>query len=183
MNKLKNESSRPDYLYGTRLNGVFAISGLVHVIRDESELPYFREGEILVANCIDSSWVKQLSLAKALIEDATAVQSHVKTIANHFNIPAVAGVEDAVASLRSGDIITIYSDGQIELRTELRAPDSPMRVSVPDAVEARNHNGIITVPNVVSFKEHANSVKADNLKADKEPDTEIDGEEPNNSDQ
>lgn len=148
MNKLKNGSDRPKRLYGNRLNGIYALSGIVHVIRDESELSFFREGEILVADAIDPSWVQQLSLAKGLIQVA---DNDISTITSQYNIPAMIDVSDAMASLRSGDIVTIHGDGDIELLTEHRAPDSPMRVSVPDAVDARHHNSIITAPNVVAF--------------------------------
>ena len=53
MIKLKNLPERMDILYGHRIDGVFSVTGTVHVIRDEAELPFFREGEILVAQTID----------------------------------------------------------------------------------------------------------------------------------
>ncbi len=151
MNKLRNTPDRPDRLYGKRLNGVFAVSGIVHVIRDESELPFVREGEILVAEAMDPAWVQQLSLAKGIIQVSSGSANALDVITGQYDIPAISDVSDAMASLRSGDIVTMHGDGDIELLSENRAPDSPMRVSVPDAVEARRHNGIITATNVVAF--------------------------------
>jgi len=109
MNKLQSESGS-DRLYGTRTDGVFSVSGVVHVIRNEAELPYVREGEIIVAHRIDPAWKDQLALAKAIVEDSGASGSY-----------------------------------------EKRAPDSPLRVSVPAAVSARKGHGIITGQNVVPF--------------------------------
>ena len=155
MNNAKTNPDRPLTLYGTRFNGVFSVSGVVHVIRSESELPYFREGEILVAEKIDPSWTAQLSQAKAIIEDAATTDSIAPDLADRYDIAATVNVPDAMLNLRSGDIVTIYSSGEIERIAEQRAPDSPMRVSVPAAVEARSVNGIITAPNVVAFRKKA----------------------------
>jgi len=137
-------------LFGKRIGSIFEVSGVVHVIRQESELAYFREGEILVAQTIDPSWVAQLKIAKAIIEDANAKDSSAAAIAERFNLPAVVDVKGAVESLRLGNIVTLRSDGEIDMLTEKRASDSPMRVSVPDAVEARNIEDTSS-PNVVLF--------------------------------
>jgi len=151
MNNLKANPERSDTIYGTRFNGIYSITGIVHVIRNIEELEYFREGEILVAERIDPSWVDQLTLAKALIEDATTSESAAVDIAAQYDIPATINVPDALLNLRSGDIVTMYSDGEIERVNEKRAPDSPMRVSVPAAVKARDFDGNITATNVVAF--------------------------------
>jgi len=145
------EDQRPEKLYGDRVNGSVAISGIVHVIRSESELGYVREGAILVASFIDPEWSEQLSLAKALIEDAIAETSSVEDITSYYDLPAIINVKDAMACLRSGDIVTIHASGEIHRISEQRAPDSPMRVSVPAAVASRSAGGIITAPNVVGF--------------------------------
>jgi len=157
-----NESSYPNHdhqshsgqshqaLFGKRLGGVFEISGIVHVIRQESELAYFREGEILVAQRIDPNWSEQLKIAKAVIEDASADDSQAGSIIERFNLPGIIGVEGAVETLRLGNIVTLRGDGEIEMLSEKRASDSPMRVSVPDAVEARDIEDT-SAPNVVLF--------------------------------
>jgi len=147
MNNLQSES-RPDRLYGTRTDGVYSVSGIVHVIRDEAELSYVREGEIIVAQRIDPAWSDQLELAKAIIEDSGAPDSQAENIASHYEIPAVVAVDGAM-ELRSGDIVTLYGDGEIERIYEKRAPDSPLRVSVPAAVNARKLTGDFNAPNVV----------------------------------
>ncbi len=142
--------NRVERLFGTRVEGVYTISGIVHMIRNEAELPYVREGEIIVADRIDSEWRDQLRLAKAIIENADAPDSVAEKISQQYSLPGVINVPGAM-ELRSGDIITIYGDGEIERVFEKRAPDSPMRVSVPAAVSARNGHGIIAAENVVSF--------------------------------
>ena len=88
---------QPETLFGTRVNGVFTVTGIVHMIRDESELPFFREGEILVAEKIDPSWAEQLSLAKALIEasrDDADDTKDVCAIAEQYDLPAENPLEN-----------------------------------------------------------------------------------------
>ncbi len=170
MNQMPQSSDREEVLYGTRINGVYTIGGIIHVIRTPEELPYFREGEILVAETIDPAWAEQFSLAKAIIEDSQAVNSSVESIASQYELlPAIVNVEGAM-SLRSGDIVTITSNGAIERLCEKRAPDSPMRVSVPAAVAARHHNGIITTPGVVPFTQKTSEDTRDAGDFDQESD-------------
>ncbi len=149
MNTLQSDN-RTNRLYGSRKDSVYTVSGIVHVIRNEAELPYVREGEIIVAPRIDPAWCEQLELAKAIIEDASALDSEAESIASHYDIPAVVAVVGAM-ELRSGDIVTLYGDGEIERIYDKRAPDSPLRVSVPAAVNARNGNGDVTAENVLDF--------------------------------
>ncbi len=141
---------RKDVLSGTRIAGQEVVSGVVHVIRDEGELDKFREGEILVARMTEPSWYPLFPLAKGIITEVGGWLSHAAIIAREYDLPAVVGVEDATAQLRSGDIVQINTDGTIERLSERRAPDSPMRVSVPAAVAARGlAERIITDPGVV----------------------------------
>jgi|GEM_PF-5368209 len=171
MNKV-DDSGRVERLYGTRSDSVYTISGIVHVIRNAAELPYVREGEIIVAVRISSEWREQLALAKAIIEDAGATESVAAQMAVQYDIPAVFNVTGAM-DLRSGDIVTIHGDGEIERIYDKRAPDSPMRVSVPAAVAARNGHGIITAENVVPFsnsKRRPESGSSDSSHGDESPD-------------
>lgn len=167
---MKN-TTRAEKLYGTRTDGVQTVSGIVHMIRNEAELPYVREGEIIVALRICESWGDQLKLAKAVVEDASAEQSVAQQLAAQYDLPAVVGVTGAM-DLRSGDIVTVYGDGEIERIFEKRAPDSPMRVSVPAAVAARKDHGIITAPNVVSFSSAKSKVDAKSNRPENQEGTE-----------
>ncbi len=144
------KSGRPERLYGTRADTTYTVSGIVHMIRNDAELPYVREGEIIVAERISAEWRDQLTLAKAIIESDSATDSVAALLGRHYDIPAIVSVSGAM-ELRSGDIVTVYGDGEIERIYEKRASDSPMRVSVPAAVAARTVHGIITAENVVSF--------------------------------
>lgn len=168
MNNLDVNEDRVETLYGTRFNGVFTISGIVHVIRSVSELPYFREGEILVAEKIDPAWTDQLALAKAIIEEAGDHNSVAAELASQYDIAATVNVPGAMLNLRSGDIVTMYASGEVERINEQRAPDSPMRVSVPAAVAARSASGIITAPNVVAFSSHDKNASSEELADDSE---------------
>ncbi len=149
---------RPDSVSGTRVAGDVAVSGVVHVIRDESEVARFREGEILVAKMTNPSWYPLFPLAKGIITEVGGWLSHAAIVAREYDLPATVGVENATQHLRSGDIVKMHTDGTIERLANQRAPDSPMRVSVPAAVAARDEAGkIITDPNVVALPLRENS--------------------------
>ncbi len=151
-----NNIDRKEELSGTRIAGQEAVSGVVHVIRDEAEVDKFREGEILVARMTDPSWYPLFPLAKGIITEVGGWLSHAAIIAREYDLPAVVGVDDATRHLRSGDIVRINTDGTIVRLSDKRAPDSPMRVSVPAAVAARGlAERIITDPDVVPMPEPA----------------------------
>ena len=146
------DTERPDSVSGTRVAGTGEVSGVVHVIRDESEIDRFREGEILVAKMTDPSWYPLFPLAKGIITEVGGWLSHAAIVAREYDLPATVGVENVTQNLRSGDIVKMHADGTIERLTNRREPDSPMRVSVPAAVEARDHaNQIITDPKVTAL--------------------------------
>ncbi len=147
-------ATNSDDLSGQYISGPGAVSGVVHVIRDASEVQRFREGEILVAPETVPEWSVLFKLAKGIITERGDAPSHAATVALEYEIPAIIGVENAMQQLRSGDIITMHTDGTIERRTDRREPDSPMRVSVPAAVAARGETcSIITDPKVVALPE------------------------------
>lgn len=151
-NNKQSAVDRPDSVSGTRVAGAEAVSGVVHVIRDESEVARFREGEILVARMTDPSWYPLFPLAKGIITEVGGWLSHAAIVAREYDLPATVGVDNATQHLRSGDIVKMHTDGTIERLSNRRAPDSPMRVSVPAAVDARDQaNQIITDPQVTAL--------------------------------
>ncbi len=142
---------RPPVVQGNRVAGDDAVSGIVHVIRDEAELDKFREGEILVATEIPPHWNCLFDLARAIITETDALPAYVAEVANARSLPVITGVRGGTNDLRSGDIVTMHNDGSIERLQENRAPDSQMRVSVPAAVHARQFAGQV--------EPHANAIE------------------------
>ena len=151
-NKPNNNDNTMVELAGKLLSGGNSVSGVVHVIRDESEVDKFREGEILVADTAEPRWGDVFEMARGIIVEFSDLHSEVGQVAQARDLPVIVGVVDATIHLRSGDIIAMHTDGTIERLTERREPDSPMRVSVPAAVTARQLAGqIITDPKVVAL--------------------------------
>ncbi len=148
-------ADRPDSIRGgTRVAGNTVVSGVVHVIRDESEIDKFREGEILVARMTDPSWYPLFPLARGIITEIGGWLSHAAIVAREYDLPATVGVPNATQDLRSGDIVKMHKDGTIERLSNRREPDSPMRVSVPAAVSARQMaKAVITDPKVVALSQ------------------------------
>jgi len=95
---------------------------------------------------------QSFEMARGIIVEFSDLHSEVEKVAQARDLPVITGVVDGTVHLRSGDIITMHSDGTIERLTDQREPDSPMRVSVPAAVTARQLAGqIITDPKVVAL--------------------------------
>jgi len=139
---------RPLQLSGTHVSDERQCSGIAHVIRDQSELPHFREGEILVACDLGADWHTQVLLARAIILEVDEFQLP-PALNGELSIPVITGVTSALQAIRSFDILSIEADGSIHWLQNRRAPDSPMRVSVPAAVSARSL--AVTGENVVSI--------------------------------
>ena len=133
--------NRPEIVFGARVVGEDAVSGIVHVIRDEPELDKFREGEILVATQIPANWSHLFSLAKAIITETDDLPAHVSDAASALVLPVITGVQGVTSDLRSADIVMMHIDGAVQRLQERREPDSQMRVSVPAAVYARQFAG------------------------------------------
>ena len=148
-----NPSDRPLSVQGNRIYGNSAVSGVVHVIRDDSELDKFREGEILVASSIPEDWSHLYCLARAVITGTDDVPAHLADAATAFDFAVTVGVSNVTDALRSWDIVVAHIDGSVQRLTERRAPDSQMRVSVPAAVDARQLADIAASdPSVLIFK-------------------------------
>ena len=128
---------RPSVVRGSRCSGKEAVSGVVHVIREEKELERFREGEILVAVEVPDEWSHLFALAKAIITQTDVIPAQILAAAETYSLPVTTGVQKVTSYLRSGDIVMMDIDGTIQRLEERRAPDSKMRVSVPAAVHAR----------------------------------------------
>jgi len=159
MSKLDDSHIRPSVMNGDRVASEESVSGIVHVIREASEVIRFREGEILVASEVPEDWSHLFVLAKAIITETCDLPEYVSAAANELSLPVITGVQGVTNDLRSGDIVTMHIDGMIQRLQDSREPDSRMRVSVPAAVHARQYaneavgsEGVNSGAEVIKFK-------------------------------
>jgi pyruvate,water dikinase len=82
------------------------VEGLVRVIRDPHGAR-LEPGEILVAPSTDPAWTPLFLTAGGLVMEAGGMLSHGSVVAREYGIPAVVGVAEATARLRTGQRVRI----------------------------------------------------------------------------
>lgn len=89
--------------------------GIARVITDPHRAD-LRPGEILVTRYTDPAWTPLFFTAKALITEIGGVLSHGAVIAREVGLPAVVGVAEATARIKSGQRVKVDAvEGTVEL--------------------------------------------------------------------
>jgi len=81
--------------------------GRARVIRDVSQLPSFKPGEVLIANTTTPDWEPVMSSVAAIVTNLGGRTSHVAIVSRELGIPAVVGVHDAIEKIRTGQEVTV----------------------------------------------------------------------------
>ena len=68
---------------------------------------HLEPGEILVAPSTDPGWTPLFLTAGGLVMEMGGPNSHGAVVAREYGIPAVVGVADATARLRTGELVTV----------------------------------------------------------------------------
>ncbi len=114
------ESARPaaGNLFGTGASPGIA-GGPARVIMNVNELPSLRRGDILVAPNTDPGWTHVFGLISGLVVQTGGMLSHAAIVAREYGIPAVTGVADACARIKTGQITEVNGNiGRISLKDE-----------------------------------------------------------------
>jgi pyruvate,water dikinase len=98
---------RGEVLTKGRSVGAKIASGKARVIKDISQLPSFRRGEILVSNNTTPDWEPVMKIASAIVTNLGGRTSHAAIVSRELGIPAVVGTDDATQVIKDGDIITV----------------------------------------------------------------------------
>ena len=81
--------------------------GIAHVINRPDRLAEFRAGEVLVADTTSPDWEPIMKIAAAIVTNRGGRTCHAAIIARELGIPAVIGCENATASIKTGEKITV----------------------------------------------------------------------------
>lgn len=109
--------SRPasvDSLKGTRVAGEREVVGRVRVLRDNSGIDDFQEGEILVARFTDPTWSTIFPIAGGLITEVGGWLSHAAIQAREYGLACIVDVAGAMDALETGQLVRLGHDGVIE---------------------------------------------------------------------
>ncbi|HEY0848087.1 MAG TPA: phosphoenolpyruvate synthase [Noviherbaspirillum sp.] len=82
-------------------------AGVARVVRDVSELPAFRPGEVLVADTTTPDWGTVMKSAAAVVTNRGGRTCHSAIVARETGIPAVVGCGNATERIRTGEEITV----------------------------------------------------------------------------
>lgn len=89
--------------------------GKVRCVRRSEDLKQLQPGEIIVTDYFEPFWEEYLAQAGGLILELGGVLSHGAMLARQHNIPAVAGVSNALLQLKNGLIVRLDgSTGMIQ---------------------------------------------------------------------
>ncbi len=82
-------------------------AGPVKIIRDVSQLPSFREGDVLVAEMTDPDWEPIMKKASAIITNRGGRTCHAAIISREHGVPCIVGTETATEVLSDKQEITV----------------------------------------------------------------------------
>ncbi|WP_094560445.1 pyruvate kinase [Synechococcus sp. 8F6] len=84
-----------------------SVSGRVRLVDSPEAAAAIQSGEILVVRETSADYIEAIRKAKAVIAEADGMESHAAVIAQRTGVPAIVGVDNAFASLRQGEIVTL----------------------------------------------------------------------------
>ena len=98
-----------------QLRGLPASAGCVRarirVIRDlQKDAADFRHGEIIAAVSTDVGWTPLFLLASAILTEQGGPLSHAVVVAREYGIPAIVSIPNLLASVKTGDLVTICAE-------------------------------------------------------------------------
>lgn len=90
-----------------RAVGSAVATGRARVVSDVAQLSQFQPGEVLVADTTMPDWGTVMKRAAAVVTNRGGRTCHAAIVARELGIPAVVGCEDATATIRTGDEVTV----------------------------------------------------------------------------
>ncbi|MFH1019977.1 MAG: PEP/pyruvate-binding domain-containing protein [Pseudomonadota bacterium] len=122
-------------------DGVCASQGVgcgpVFTVRSSLDLLRFPKGAVLVIETPYPDWASLLNRAVAVVSETGQQAAHLATVAREFGIPAIFGMEQALATLENHRLITVDATagkvyaGKIESLLALAAPKPNLMAGSP----------------------------------------------------
>ncbi|MDP3244557.1 MAG: PEP-utilizing enzyme [bacterium] len=104
----KNLSGRPAF------HGL--VRGRVKIIRTQNDFYKMKKGDILVAPNTRPEYVPIMKIAAAIISVEGGLTCHSAIISRELKIPAIVGVQGAIAALKDGDLVEVDANKGIVKR-------------------------------------------------------------------
>lgn len=112
---LSQYKSNSTIFYGTPASqGI--VTATIRILRDISEIPDIKSGEIIVVPRTDPGWTPVFSKIGGLITETGGVLSHGAVIAREYGIPAVTNLQNASKLLKIGQLVSLNGfNGEIKI--------------------------------------------------------------------
>src|SRR6267154_6849502 len=82
-------------------------AGIVHVVKDASEMGRIKPGDIIVTDMTDPNWEPVMKRAAAIVTNRGGRTCHAAIIARELGIPAVVGCGTATTAVKEGQAVTV----------------------------------------------------------------------------
>ena len=111
--------------------------GPVFTVRSSLDLLRFPKGAVLVIETPYPDWASLLNRAVAVVSETGQQAAHLATVAREFGIPAIFALNQALATLENGSLITVDATagkiyaGKIESLLALAAPKPNLMAGSP----------------------------------------------------
>jgi len=86
-------------------------AGKLHLVRRDMDMLTFPDGGVLLCAEALPRWATLLSKASAVVAERGSSAGHLSNVAREFGVPALMGVEGAVAALSGKPEVTVDADG------------------------------------------------------------------------
>jgi pyruvate,water dikinase len=105
-------------------------SGIVELIKDETELAKVKEGDVLVTVMTTPDMVPAMRRANAIVTDEGGMTCHAAIVSRELQIPCIVGTTDATKVLTNGMEITVDADkgrvyeGKIKMKSKVEKAEA-----------------------------------------------------------
>jgi len=102
-----------------KCHGTPAYPGIVlakaSVIPDFSQISELQKGDILITHSTDVGWSPYFPMLSGIVTELGGLISHGAVVAREYGLPCVIGVDDAISTFKTGDMVLLSgSTGTIE---------------------------------------------------------------------
>jgi rhodanese-related sulfurtransferase/phosphohistidine swiveling domain-containing protein len=102
-------------LKGLRVSGRQEVTARARLLRHADDLVHLQAGEIAVVGFADPVWFGGFDRAAGLVSEVGGWLAHLAILAREKDLPAVFGVAQAMQQLRTGDTVTLGTDGSVRV--------------------------------------------------------------------